>query len=233
MLLTEAGKIALDHADRAFAAGDELLARMAGRPAAQQQVLRVGALPTLSRNFQLEFVAPLVGRRDVELIMRSGTMRDLLAQLAAHELDVVLSNLAVRQDAHSDMQSWRLSEQPVSLVAPPGVADLSFRFPESLAELPVLLPSQDSDIRPAFDQLLERAGIVPTILAEVDDMAMLRLMARDSEALTLVPAIVVKDELHAGSLVEVYQLPDLSEQFFAITQRRRFPNPLLAGLLGG
>ncbi|WP_310498881.1 LysR family transcriptional regulator [Sandarakinorhabdus sp.] len=231
MVLTEAGRIALDHADRAFAAGDQLLRTLAGRPGIDQQVLRVGALPTLSRNFQLNFVAPLVGRRDVELILISGTMRELLARLEAHEIDVVLSNLPVRQDSHSDLQSWRLSQQPVSLVAPPGVADADFRFPQSLADIPVLLPSHASDIRPAFDQMMERAGVVPIILAEVDDMAMLRLMARESEALTLVPPIVVTDELRDGSLIEVHRIAGLTEQFHAIIQRRRFPNPLLAALL--
>ena len=60
---------------------------------------------------------------------------------------------------------------------------------------------------------------------------MLRLLARSSEALTLVPPIVVKDELAAGTLVEVFTIPGLTEEFHAITQRRRFPNPLLAELL--
>jgi LysR family transcriptional activator of nhaA len=80
MILTEAGKIALDHADTVFAAGDMLLATLKGRVRIEQQVLRIGALPTLSRNFQAEFIAPLIGRRDVELVMVSGTLRELLAQ---------------------------------------------------------------------------------------------------------------------------------------------------------
>jgi LysR family transcriptional activator of nhaA len=231
MSLTEAGKIALDYADTVFAAGEALQQTLAGRVRIDQQVLRIGALPTLSRNFQAEFIAPLIGRRDVELIMVSGTMRDLLAQLEAHELDVVLANQPPHGATAPDIMCRRIAQQPVGLVAPPGLLRRPLAFPQDLAKLPVLLPARGLDIRTAFDQLLDAAGIQPIILAEVDDMAMLRLLARSSEALTLVPPIVVKDELAAGSLVEVHSIPGLSEDFHAITQRRRFPNPLLAELI--
>lgn len=231
MSLTEAGKIALDYADTVFAAGDALQSTLAGRVRLDQQVLRIGALPTLSRNFQAEFIAPLIGRRDVELVMLSGTIRDLLAQLEAHELDVVLANQPPRGVVAPDIVSRRIAQQPVGLVGPPGLIHRPLNFPHDLAKLPVLLPARGLDIRTAFDQLLDQAGIQPIILAEVDDMAMLRLLARSSDALTLVPPIVVKDELAAGTLVEMFTIPGLTEEFHAITQRRRFPNPLLAELL--
>ena len=105
------------------------------------------------------------------------------------------------------------------------------RFPDDLADTPIILPSLDSDIRVAFDQILERAGVRPTIVAEVDDMAMLRLLARESGELTLVPPVVVRDELKNGILVERCKIPDLSESFYAITQSRRFANPLVREIL--
>ena len=229
--LTEAGQIALDYADTVFEAGRELLSTLHGRPAANRQVLRVGALTTLSRNFQLEFLRPLVGRADVELIVRSGTMRDLLGHLEAHAIDVVLANSAAPRDARSALRNHVLNQQPVSLVGRPRPGSGPFRFPEDLRSVPVLLPSLDSDIRVAFDRVLELAGIRPTVLAEVDDMAMLRLLAREREGVTLVPPIVVRDELETGVLVEHCRIPEVTERFYAIVQKRRFPNQLLAELL--
>ena len=231
LVLTEAGQIALDYADTVFAAGDELMNTLDGRPMANRQIFRVGALTTLSRNFQLEFLHPLVGRADVELIVRSGTIRDLLAQLEAHAIDVVLSNSAAPRDARAPFRNHLLNEQPVSLVGRPRPGKTSFRFPEDLRSEPILLPSLDSDIRVGFDRLLDLAGIRPIILAEVDDMAMLRLLAREREGVTLVPAIVVRDELESGALVEHCRIPQLTESFYAITLSRRFPNQLLAELL--
>ena len=89
--LTEAGRIALDHADAIFAVGDELVHTMrdAGRGV---QVLRVGALATLSRNFQMGFLRPVLGQPDSEVILRSGSLTELLHQLETLNLDVVLTN---------------------------------------------------------------------------------------------------------------------------------------------
>ena len=230
LVLTEAGRIALDYADTVFKAGDELLSTLRGQPVASRQTLRVGALTTLSRNFQLEFLRPLVGRTDVELIVRSGNMRDLLLQLEAHALDVILANSTPPRDARTPLRNHLLNEQPVSLVGRPRPGRRRFRFPDDLRTTPVLLPSLDSEIRIAFDRLLERAGIRPVILAEVDDMAMLRLLAREREGVTLVPPIVVQDELKSGTLVEYCRIAEVKESFYAIVQRRRFPNRLLAEL---
>jgi LysR family transcriptional activator of nhaA len=233
LTLTEAGKIALDYADTVFKAGDELLSTLKGQHVATRAVLRVGALTTLSRNFQLEFLRPLVDRADVELVVRSGNLRDLLSQLEAHSLDVVLANSAAPREARSQLRNHLLDEQPVSLVGQPTARRRKFRFPQDLQARPILLPSLDSDIRVSFDRILERAGVRPAILAEVDDMAMLRLFARERDGLTLVPPIVVRDELKSRVLVEYCRIPGLVETFYAIVQRRRYPNRLLSELLSG
>ena len=229
LILTEAGRIALDYSDAVFQAGDELVSTLAGRPAARRQVLKIGALTTLSRNFQLQFLRPLVGRTDVELIVRSGTLRELLAQIEAHSLDLLLANRPVPRDAGIAWQNYLIDEQPVSLIGHP--SDQPFRFPDDLRNTPMLLPGRDSDIRLAFDQMMEIAGVRPAVLAEVDDMAMLRLLARESAGVALAPPVVVQDELKSGLLVERCRVPEIKASFYAIVQARRFPNPLVSGLL--
>jgi len=231
LVLTEAGRIALDYADVVFKTGDELVSTLQGRGAASRQTLRVGAITTLSRNFQLALLRPLLARSELELVVRSGSLRELLAQLESHELDLVLANQPVRRDAGTPWHSHLLHEQPVSLVSRPDVLAGEFRFPDDLANVPVLLPSLESEIRVAFEQVLERAEIRPVILGEVDDMAMLRLLARESSGVTLVPPVVVREELENGTLVERCRIPTVTERFYAITRARRFPNRLLKDLL--
>ena len=231
LTLTEAGRIALEYADSIFRTGDELVSTLEGRLAAGRTLLRVGSVATLSRNFQLEWLRPLLHRDDAELVVRSGTLRELLAQLAAHTLDVVLSNTAAPRDAGTVWHSHRVGDQPVSLVGRPVPGGRKLRFPDDLRKVPVVLPSQESSMRASFDLLLDQAGIRPVILAEVDDMAMLRLLARESDGVTLVPAVVVRDELRQKILVERARIPEVRESFFAITPSRRFPNPLLRELM--
>lgn len=229
--LTEAGRIALDYANAIFRTGDELISLMHGRSAGERQLLRIGAVSTLSRNFQLELVRSLVQRSDVELVLHAGSLRELLAQMHTHTIDLVLSNRPVPRDAQANWHCHLLDEQPVSLVGKPNDDQTPFRFPHDLDGAPILLPSIESEIRAAFDFLLEQAGIRPLIVAEVDDMAMLRLLARESGHLALVPPVVVLDELRQGLLVERYRITDIRERFYAITPSRRFPNALVKELL--
>ncbi len=231
LTLTEAGRIALDYADTIFRTGDELVSTLKGTAASGRAALRVGAVATLSRNFQLEWLRPLLARDDVEVVIRSGSLRELLAQLSAHTLDVVLSNSAVPRDAGNPWHSHLVGEQPVSLVGRPVRGGRRLRFPDDLRTVPVVLPSTQSSMRAGFDLLLDQAGIRPVVLAEVDDMAMLRLLARECPGVTLVPPVVVQDELQQKVLVERARIPEIREGFYAITPSRRFPNPLLRGLM--
>ena len=228
--LTEAGRIALDHADTIFAAGQDLVATLAGT-GAPRQVLRVGALATLSRNFQVEFLRPLLGKTDIELVLRSGTLAELLQGLDALSLDVVLTSRVPAPDAMSRFVAHTLSEQPVSVVGTPvrthGASDL----PALLSAHPVIVPTSESPLREGFDMLCARLGVEPDLAAEVDDMAMMRLLAREDIGLAVLPPIVVKNELASGLLCEAAHDIGLSEHFYAVTVRRQFPNPLLAPLL--
>lgn len=230
LTLTEAGRIALAYAEQIVGAGQELVATLAEGRGATRQVVRIGAVATLSRNFQRTFVAPLLGTPDVSLVLQSGSLGELLARLRAHTLDVVLANRRVHEDAEHAWRCVRIARQQVSLVGHRRRGP-AFRFPEDVAKVPLLLPSRDSELRNGFDVLCERAGIRPTVLAEVDDMAMLRLLARDLQAVALVPAVVVRDELRRGTLHEYCAVPDLYEEFFAVTVRRQFAPPLVRTLL--
>lgn len=233
LVLTEAGCIALDYANAIFRTGDELISLMHNRPAGNRQLVRVGAVSTLSRNFQMELIRPLLGRTDIELVLHSGSLRELLGQLGAHTIDLVLSNRSVPPDAHASWHCHLLDEQPVSLIGKPVEDEAVLRFPEDLQGAPLLLPSIESEIRAAFDFLLEHHGVRPLVIAEVDDMAMLRLLARNSGHLTLVPPVVVKDELRQGILVERHRISEIRERFYAITPTRRFPNAIVRELLTG
>ncbi len=231
LVLTEAGRIALDHADAIFRTADDLTATLRDTAHARR-ALRVGALATLSRNFQMQFLAPLIGRPDVEVVLRSGSQDELLRGLDALALDVVLTNLSPPLDAASPWLVHRMDEQPVSLIGTParmsmgggGLADL-------LASQPLIVPTRDTALRASFDALAARLRVSPSFAAEVDDMAMIRLLARADAGLAIIPPIVVRDELSVGALVEAATLDGISETFLAVTRPRRYPNPLLADVL--
>lgn len=230
LTLTEAGHLVLDHADAIFSIGDELVGTLddSGQGRA---VLRVGSVATLSRNFQLRFLTPLFARSDVETVVRSGSLGSLLSLLEGHDIDVVLANTLPDRAEGTSWVAHRIAEQPLSLIGGPDAADPGEDLETLLSDYPLVLPAHESGIRVGFDALADRLGVTPRIAAEVDDMAMLRLVARERIGLAVIPGIVVRDELASGELVEIAELPGLTETFWAITASRRFPNPLLTELL--
>jgi len=232
LVLTEAGRIALDHAETIFRTADDLAATLRDTGRARR-ALRVGALATLSRNFQLQFLRPLIGREDVDVVVRSGSQSELLLGLESLALDVVLTNLPPPADGASLWRVHRLAEQPVSLVGTPARLKAVPRdLAGLLAAAPLVVPTRGTAIRAGFDALVDRLDVVPSFAAEADDMAMLRLLAREDAGLAVLPPIVVQDEIAAGRLVEAAVLPGISESFLAVTRERRFANPLLAEVLG-
>ncbi|MCC5641184.1 LysR family transcriptional regulator [Nostoc sp. CHAB 5844] len=230
LFLTEAGRIALDHADAIFASGQELVETLkeTGRT---RRAIRIGSLATLSRNFQIEFLRPILGRPDVDMILRSGSTSELLGALEALSLDIVLLNQAPMTDSVTPFVTQQIYQQRVSLVGKMPYSKSRASLVDLLTDHPVVLPSLESGVRSQFDALVARLGITPQIAAEVDDMAMMRVLALEGAGLAVLPPIVVKGELETGKLIEYDALPGMVETFYAITVKRRFPNPLVSFLL--
>lgn len=226
--LTEVGRITLDHAERIFGTGEELLATLQ-RAGPAPQPLRVGALSTLSRNFQMSFLGPVLESGAAGIILKSGNADALLASLKSLALDIVLTTEPPPGDYGADFVAHRIAEQPVHLHGPP--ERLKHRdLAGLLAAEPVIVPTE-SAIRTGFEALTARIGAQPRILAEVDDMAMVRLLARAGHGLAIVPSVVLADEIASGVLATAPFDLNITEIFYAVTVRRSFPHPDLARLL--
>lgn len=233
MVLNEAGRVALDHADTIFTAGADLVGIFKNLDAQAQKIIRVGAMATLSRNFQVDFLAPLLKREDIEIIVRSDGLNALLQELESLHLDVLLVNTPPTIAHDTPWLTHQIDDQPVSIVGCPSRVTRDIDVRELLSTQPLILPSTASSVRANFDAWLAREGLNPQIVAEVDDMAMIRLLTRRDFGVAVVPPIVVRDELDSGVLVEAEQFDALHEYFYAITLKRRFENPLVRTLLEG
>lgn len=229
--LTEVGSLVLGYADSIFNLGAELLETVRGGEGREMPELRVGAVATLSRNFQQNLLRPVIGDENLHLVIESASLEELIDRLRVHKLDLILSNRPVTADDQLPLRCRRIARQTVCLVGPPRPGRRRFRFPEDLARKALLLPGHSSEIRSQFDLLCQELRIEPRISAEVDDMAMLRLLARDSGSVALVPEVVVQDELENGVLRKYCEVPEIQENFYAITARRHFDSAALKAVL--
>ncbi len=231
LVLTEAGRIALESAETIFDAGQELVSALKGVGGTKRTAVRIGALATLSRNFQVAFLKPIVARQDIHIVVRSGAMRELMSMLDAHHIDVLLTNTLPPRDETSSWTAHLIGEQAISLVGPPGAKGRKPSLGTVLAREPLIVPTRENHLRGDFEALTERLGVEVKIAAEVDDMAMLRLLTREGFGFGVAPRVVLRDELDAGVLTEYGVLPGLKESFFAISPTRRFPNPIVGSLV--
>ena len=233
--LTEAGSLVLGYAESIFDLGAELLAAVRGQDSGTPDVLRVGAVATLSRNFQQNLLKPLLSpgaaRAHVQLVLESASLEELLDRLKVHKLDLVLSNRPTVPGADRSIECRRIARQSVCLVGAARRATAGFCLPDGLDGVELIVPGHSSDIRSEFELYCAEHGVTPTIRAEVDDMAMLRLLARDSGAVAVVPEVVVQDEVRSCVLRNYGELPDVFENFYAITAKRRFQPAVLATVL--
>ncbi len=229
--LTEVGHVVLEYAESIFNLGSELLALTESGELQSLQRLRIGSVATLSRNFLENFLRPVLGEAKVKLSISCASLEELLEQLKVHKLDLILSNRAIAADSTSQWRCQQIAQQSVSIVGPAGKQAEGFRFPDDLGEMPLLLPGPSSDIRRQFDLLCDQLGFEVDPYAEVEDMATLRLMARDAGGLAVLPEVVVQDELQSGKLQKYCVLDAVVERFYAITARRHFELVALNALL--
>lgn len=228
--LTESGYQALGYAEEIFKRGEELESLLLKGIQPNLLSIRIGVLTTMSRNFIENFIDPLIGKPNTRFMLHARGQMNLLNALANHEFDLALTNVQVLGTNKELWQCQLLVRQPVSIVGPAEL-NLQQAFPIGYHQHEWVVPVTDSPIRSAFDSFCAQHQFKPTIVAESDDMAMLRLLARDTGALAVIPDVVVKDELKQGTLINYLTLPNVYENFYAVTVKRHIQNALVSELI--
>ncbi|RQW64504.1 LysR family transcriptional regulator [Vibrio viridaestus] len=226
LILTESGYHALSYADEIFKNGEELETLLTSGKALPGATLRIGILSTISRNFIEQFIQPLINQNDCRYTLQSMSQTGLLNALSELQLDMALTNIAVRGSNKQHWQTRVLARQAVAIIGPPGL-DLDSKLGSSYQERKWVLPYGENPLRAAFDAYAAQYQLHPDIIAESDDMAMLRLLTRDTGALAVMPEVVVKDELDHGILKSYMQLPNVYENFYSVTVKRKVVHPKL------
>lgn len=231
LVLNDTGQLVLAYAEDIFGLSREMLGRLTGRSEGVTR-LRIGSVATLSRNYLENKIRPLLADPATSLTLESGLLDGLLTRLSQHQLDVVLTNETVPSDMSRTLHCHFLGSQAISFVGPARLwKKHSLRVPADLDGLDIALPGPRNALRAQFDAMCASANVTPRLRAEVDDMAMLRLIARDSGWVTVLPEVVVQDELQSGYLVCVGQSTLLKEHFYAITTPHRHHIELLERFL--
>ncbi len=229
-VLTDAGQIALRYADDIFGLGRELSAAIKQRPTAKALRLHVGVADSFPKLMTQQILQPVFALpAAVHVICREGKMPDLLGQLTAHRLDVVLSDEPASGSHKARVFNHALGECGVTFCAGPRLAAALHKgFPRSLHQAPALLPADGTGLRRAVEQWFQSLGIVPRVLAEFEDAALMKVVASDGRGFIPVPTLVAQEAIDRFSLRIIGATEKCREQFFAITADRRIHHPAVA-----
>jgi LysR family transcriptional activator of nhaA len=232
MALTEAGVAAMAQAEQIFQLGEQLPALVREAATGQGLRLRVGISDGLPKLVVRHLLQPALEAPGVRLLCHEDEFDRLLGDLALHRLDAVLSDRAAPPNPNLRLYSHALGEAPLSWFAPLGMATrCALPFPACLAEMPVLLPTGHSAVRPRLDQWFERQALRPQVAGEFEDSALLATFGRSGMGAFPASHWSHEELLKDPGLRLLGDCPELVEHFYLISAERRIQHPLVQRLL--
>jgi len=228
LALTDAGTAAMRQAEQIFVLGEQLPAFVRDAVSAPSVRLAVGISDGLPKLVVRSLIQPVIDEPHLRLLCHEGEIGDLLADLALHRLDLVLADRPAPPNPHVRVYSHSLGSSPLAWYGSPELVAAARRgFPQSLAKVPVLLPTGHAAVRASLDQWFERLGIRPRVVGEFEDSALLKTFG--ASGMGVFPAVErVHEELTSRDGVKrIGACEGVSEQFFAIGTERRVQHPLV------
>jgi LysR family transcriptional activator of nhaA len=232
LVLTEAGRVAMNYADQIFLLGLQMQEAVNEADSGRVR-LAVGisdSLPKLSAYRMLEEAMKI--EKKVRLVCYEDQFEALLADLALHKLDVVLTDREVQPGSALKVFSHQLFESEMLVVGTPELAARYGKdFPGNLNSAPFLLPTRNNALRGKIDEWFVQANVKPDVVGEFEDNAMLNAFGRKGLGLFFASASLAADIEEQFGAVLVGDASSLREQFYVISNERKIMHPALDVIL--
>ena len=231
LVLTDVGRTALRYADDIFRTGRELQQALKGLPTGERLRLAVGVADVIPKIVAERLLQPAVqAAKGVVLLAREGPLPQLLASLALHELDVVLSDSPAGEAIKVRAFNHLLGETGVTFFAAAGLARLRKGFPRSLDGAPILLPTPGTTLRPRLDRWIEGLGVRPVVAGEFDDSALLKAFGARGLGAFAAPSAIEAEVVAQYGVQVLGRVDEIREQYFAISVERRLRHPAVLAI---
>jgi LysR family transcriptional activator of nhaA len=229
---TDMGHLVFRYADEIFSLGRELVDCLQGRPVMGPLSLKVGIVDVVPKLVAQKLLKP-AGRlpEQIRLICHEGKDDNLLADLALHKLDVVLTDTPLRSGLSIKAYSHLLGECGVSFFGVEKLAELlRHGFPKSLNEAPILLPTSMTTLRGMLDQWFDRIAVKPLIVGEFDDSALMNVFGQAGDGIFAAPTVIEKEMELQYQVQVIGRTMDIQEKFYAISVERIIRHPAVAAI---
>ncbi len=230
--LTDTGHLVMDYADRLFTVGEELKDALRSGADTPQSHFRIGVVDVVAKTLAHRLIAPALALpQPPRLSCREGRFADLLAQLAIHKLDLVISDRPMHTAMNVRGYNHLLLECGMSFLALPDLAEkLEKSFPGNLHQMPFLMPGDDAAVRPRLLSWFDKQHIQPKVVADFDDTALMKAFGQAGIGIFSVPSFVAFEVAEQLDLEIIGSTTDVQTQAYAVTSERRIKHPAVAAI---
>ena len=233
--LTEAGRLAFGYAQDIFVLGTELEESVRNYPAGGRPVeFRVGVADALSKTIAYRLIEPATRlSTPVRIVCREWKLDSLLAELAAHRLDLVLAGAPIPPSVSVRAYNHRLGESGVSFFASAQLRkNLKGKFPACLSGAPMLVPGADAAVRSRLDRWWEANKLRPRVVGEFDDSALMKAFGQRGAGVFIGPTVLESEIEKQYGVKTLGRTEEVVEEFFAISVERRVTHPCVVAITG-
>ena len=225
--LTDTGHLVMDYADRLFTVGEELKDALRSGTTVGHAHFRIGVADVVAKTMAYRLIAPALALPEPpRLSCREGNFADLLAQLAIHKLDLVISDRPMPTSMNVRGYNHLLLECGVSFLAVTKQAKkLRADFPASLDRVPFLMPGIDAAVRPRLLAWFDKLRIRPHVVADFDDTALMKAFGQAGAGVFSLPSYVALGVAKQLGLQVIGSTMEIQEQTYAVTSERRIKHP--------
>lgn len=230
---TEVGRVVYGYANEIFGLGRDLLSALEQRPTHRPLRFTVGIDDVVPKEIAQRLLEPALQLgRPVRLTCKEGTLDRVVADLAIHENDLVVSDAPMSPAFNFRIFNHYLGACPVCWMAKADVAHKLRRgFPKSLDGVATLLPTADTAIRRTLDQWAESRQIRLNVIAEFEDYALLRAFARAGYGIAPVPTVLEEQFRRQYGLLRIGVAEAVRSEFYAISVERKIKHPAVAAIV--
>ncbi|MBI5624105.1 MAG: LysR family transcriptional regulator [Elusimicrobia bacterium] len=233
LALTEDGRLVLDYAEAIFNTAQELLDALRDRPTQRSLRIQAGVVDQVSKQVARLLLQEIYRfKPDAHVTLLEGTQQAMLAELASHAVDVVLTNVEIPVDKAPEFERVALGSLPVIFVASPALSRKVKTFPSDLAKIPLLLPTQASPVWGDSQHYLNKSKVEPRIAGEIQDVELLRQLVIDGVGAAPINKLTVAEDLRSGRLISLCRdQGQLEETVWLLAKKRHRLNPIAEHLL--
>ena len=231
--LTDAGRLALGYAQDIFALGSELEESLRNYPAGGRPVeFRVGVAEAVSKTIAYRLIEPATRLpTTMRLVCRESKLDSLLAELAAHRLDLVISDAPIPPSVSVRAYNHRLGESGVSFFASAALfKQCKGKFPACLDGAPMLVPGDGAAVRPRLDRWRDANKLRPRVVGEFDDSALMKAFGQRGAGVFIGPTVLESEIEKQYGVKTLGRTQEIVEEFFAISVERRVTHPSVVAI---